>query len=626
MPGIVGFISRMPRERAARDLLRMVESLCHENFYVTGTWADESLGVYVGWIARRDSFSDGMPLRNERGDAVLVFSGEEFPEAGTVQRLKERGHELDVDGPSYVVHLYEEDVSFPAGLNGRFHGLLTDRGRGTAMLFNDRYGMHRIYYHESKDAFYFAAEAKAILAVRPELRRMDPRGAGEFVACGAVLENRTLFEGIEVLPPASAWIFRNGCKAQKETYFEPQDWENQPPLEPEAYYQEIRNVFSRNLPRYFDGHERIAMSLTGGLDTRMILAWDKSDPGSLPCYTFGSVFRENQDVRVARRVAKVCNQPYQVITAGQDFLARFPHFAERAVYLSDGCVDVGRAPDVYLNERAREIAPVRMTGNYGGEVLRRVRTFKPEATLPGLFQPEFLSFVREAEETYAKFQRGNPVSFAVFKQGPWNHYGILAVEETQLSLRSPFLDNDFVRTVFRSPESALATNEVSLRLIADGNRALLRIPTDRGLAGERGPLIGALSRGLLEFQFKAEYAYDLGMPQWVARLDHALSTLHLERYFLGRHKVFHFRIWYRDALAGFVQEMLLDPRSLSRPYIERKQLEVVVRSHLTGDRNYTAEIHKLLTLEILHRLFLDNQVTDSSWERRDVAAGVIADQ
>ena len=46
------------------------------------------------------------------------------------------------------------------------------------MLFNDRYGMQRIYCHESKDAFYFAAEAKAILAVRPELRRMDARGLG----------------------------------------------------------------------------------------------------------------------------------------------------------------------------------------------------------------------------------------------------------------------------------------------------------------------------------------------------------------------------------------------------------------------------------------------------------------
>src|SRR2546426_5714410 len=126
MPGIVGLITKMPRERAQAELQRMVESLGHESFYETGTWADSCMGVYVGWIARKDSFSDGMPLSNERGDVVLVFSGEEFPEPGTQRRLIERRHRLDVPGPSYLVHLYEEDPSFPEGLNGRFHGLLTD--------------------------------------------------------------------------------------------------------------------------------------------------------------------------------------------------------------------------------------------------------------------------------------------------------------------------------------------------------------------------------------------------------------------------------------------------------------------------------------------------------------------
>src|SRR6266571_3369034 len=345
MPGIVGLVTRMPRELAEPELLRMVAALCHEPFYSIGTWVDESRGVYVGWIVRKDSFSDGMPLRNEEGDVVLVFSGEEFPEPGTAHRLKERGHRLDMAGPSYLVHLYEEDRSFPAGLNGRFHGLLTDGTRGTTTLFNDRYGMHRIYYHESKEAFYFAAEAKAILAVRPELRRADPRALGEFVACGCVLEGRSLFQGVHVLPGGVAWVFRNGSV------------------------------------------ERKGMSLTGGLDTRMIMAWQKSPPGSLPCYTFGGMFRDSQDVLVARQVARVCEQSHEVIAVGEEFLSRFPHYVERTVYLTDGCADVSRSPDLYVNERAREIAPVRMTGNYGGEVLRRVRTFKPVEPLPGLFRP-----------------------------------------------------------------------------------------------------------------------------------------------------------------------------------------------------------------------------------------------
>jgi asparagine synthase (glutamine-hydrolysing) len=158
-------------------------------------------------------------------------------------------------------------------------------------------------------------------------------------------------------------------------------------------------------------------------------------------------------------------------------------------------------------------------------------------------------------------------------------------------------------------------------LIADGNRDLLKIPTDRGIAGERGGLLGTTSRALLEFSFKAEYAYDMGMPQWVASVDHVFSSLHLERLFLGRHKVFHFRTWYRDELAGYVREVLLDPRSLSRPYIERKGLEYVVRSHLVGHRNYTNEIHKLLTLELLHRLFLDADLTN---EETSTLAGAAA--
>jgi len=610
MPGIVGFFSRMPREQADRKLFRMVESLRHENFYATGTCVDESLGLYVGWIARKDSFSDGMPLRNERGDVVLVFSGEEFPEAGTAQRLKERGHQLQMAGPSYLVHLSEEDPSFPRGLNGRFHGLLIGRNHGMATLFNDRYGLHRLYYYESKDEFYFAAEAKAILAVRPELRGIDEQGLGEFVACGSVLENRTLFDGVHVLPPGSAWKFQNGELEQKHSYFSPQEWEEQERLGLESYYQELRNVFSRNLQRYFDGRERIAMSLTGGLDTRMIMAWEKPEPGTLPCYTFGSMFRENHDVRVARQVAKSCNQPFQVITAGQEFLSSFPHYAERVVYLTDGCVDVGRAPDLYLNEKAREIAPVRMTGNFGGEILRGVRTFKPEGRFLGPFRAEFHRYIRQAAETYAGLSKGHPLSFAAFRQTPWNHYGVLALEESQLSLRSPFVDNDFVRTVFRSPEPALASDKVSLRLIGDGNRNLLRVPTDRGVAGERGRLLGAATRALLEFSFKAEYGYDMGMPQWVAQVDHAFLQLHLERLFLGRHKVFHFRVWYRDELAGYVAEMLLDRRSLSRPYVDRKGVEAVVRSHLKGERNYTNEIHKLLSLELAHRFFVDEDFTN----------------
>ena len=606
MPGIVGLITRMPRKRAEQELISMVKSVSHETFYSTGMLVDESLGVYVGWAERKGSFSDGMPIWNERRDVGLVFSGEEFPDPGTAFRLKELGHVLDDSGPSYLVHLYEEDHSFPACLNGRFHGLIIDRTLRTVKLFNDRYGMHRIYYHESKDGFYFAAEAKAILKVRPELRSLDPKALGEFVSCGCVLEWRSLFQSVTVLPGGAVWDLQNGSVTRKGTYFTPREWEDQEPLEPESYYKKLRETYSQNLPRYFESQEQIGMSLTGGLDTRMIMAWLKSPSGALPCYTFGGMFRDCQDVIIARQVALVCQQPHVVIPVGKEFLTAFSHYAERTVFLTDGCADVSRSPDLYVNEKARGIAPIRMNGVYGGEVLRRVRAFKPVDPSPGVFSSEIAPSIREARETYHSLLEGHPLSFAVFKQAPWHHYGILALEQTQVSMRSPFLDNEFVKMVFSAPTSAVINNNVSLRLIADGNFALSRIPTDRGFGGAQGHILSVINRGILEFLFKAEYAVDYGMPQWLAKTDWLLSPIRVERLFLGRHKFYHFRVWYRDILARYVREMLLDSRTLSRGYVERRQLEAAVQGHLKGDRNYTSEIHKILTLELLHRLFLDH--------------------
>jgi len=606
MHTIAGFLTRRPREYAEAKLLRMLDVVRREDRHATSVRVEETVGLYIGCVTREASASREIPLRTERGDVVLIFSGEEFPEPGTKLRLKQQGHEFDPSGQSYLVHLYEEDPSFPARLNGRFHGILIDRNRKTAFLFNDRYGMHRIYYHQSTDGFYFATEAKAILAVIPKARRIDPRAAGEFVTCGCTLEGRTLFEGVRVLPGGSKWVLRNGYIVEEQQYFKPEEWEDQEPLEAEPYYRELRNVFSQNLPRYFEGPGPIAMSLTGGLDTRMIMAWQRCSPGSFPCYTFGGEIRDCQDVMLGRRIASMCDQSHEVIHIGRDFLAKFADYAERSVWLTDGCVDVGRAPDLYLNERAREIAPVRMSGVYGGELLRRVFVFKPENSRSQLFAPEFQGYLHQAKATYASNIQRNPVSFAVFKQAPWSQYGILALEETQVRVRTPFLDNELVRTVFRAPAAAFDSNNLCLRLIAEGNSALLGIPTDRGLYmnGRRWSVPAA--HAVLEFLFKAEYAYDIGMPQWLALIDHALSPFHLDRLFLGRHKIFHFRSWYRDLLAAYVRDTLLDSRSLSRSYIEQKGMETIVRGHLSGNRNYATEIHKLLSLELVQKLLLDS--------------------
>src|SRR6266487_3444522 len=606
MPGIVGIISKHGSSTEWRSLIQsMVECMTHEAFYVSGTYINEKLGLWSGWTCHKGTFADCLPIWNEKKDICILFSGEDFADQADIDALKMRGHEFGSDDASYLVHLYEElGCAFLEKLNGWFSGVLVDLREHKMVLFNDRFGVNRIYYHEDASGFYFASEAKALLKILPDTRRVNLRSLGELLSCDAVLENRSLFSGISLLPPGSAWLFSRGEPVKKKTYFKQETWEGQPELSESEFYEQLKATWGRILPRYFSGKHSIGLSLTGGVDSRMILAWAPCPPGKLPCYTWGGTYRDCADVKIARKAAKLCQHPHNTIPVDTEFLSQFRDLAERAVYISDGTMDVTGSIDLYVQRLARQIAPVRVGGVCGGEILRRLVMFKPHPPQQGIFDPELEGAFQRAATTYADELQGHKLSFTSFKQAPWFMASKFSVERSQLTYRTPYFDNDLVALAYQTP-AKLLNNGAALRLIADGNPALGKIGTDRGLAFQSIPGVNRALHWYQEFTFKAEYAYDYRMPQWLARLDHAFAPLHLERLFLGRHNFHHFRVWYRDELSRCLREMLLDSDARSRSYLRANSLEKILKAHTSGQRNYAFEIHKILTLEFIQRKLIE---------------------
>ncbi len=273
----------------------------------------------------------------------------------------------------YRLHLLKKiSLAFLGAQRSRFYGLAIDRSRQTAMHIQRPLWYYAVYYHEAQGRILFCRQKqKAILAVCPNLRATDPARIGQnwFPAAATCKENRTLFRGVHVLPGASAWLFRRGTVQQKHTYFEPREWEEQAPLNENAYYEALRSTLAHSLPPFFNGKQPIGIALTGGLDTRVLMAWRNAPPQTMPCYTWGGTYRDSQDVIVARKVADICKQRHQVVTVGSDFLSQFGRYAERSLYLTDVSVDVSRSPDLFVSERARQIAPVGIVVTYGSEVL-----------------------------------------------------------------------------------------------------------------------------------------------------------------------------------------------------------------------------------------------------------------
>ena len=605
MPGIAGIVSKGPMAQNRASLEAMLRTMLHESFYNCGSWSSEKLGLCVGWTCLSGSFGDCLPIWNEAKDICLLFSGEHFADAAECDALQAQGHRFEVGNASYLVHLYEETgPSFLERLNGWFSGLLVDLRENKVLLFNDRYGTNRVYWHENEQGFYFASEAKALLKVLPQTRRLNYGSLAEFFSCGCVLQDRSFFSGISLLPGAAAWSLSAGQPPHKSSYFDRSAWEKQPQLSPEEYYQQLHSVWNRILPRYFQGPQAVGLSLTGGLDSRMILACAGRAPGTLPCYTFGGPYRDCADVTISRQVAKACQQSHETISLTREYLGQFPALAARVSYLTDGTLDATGSADLFVQKRAREIGPIRVTGLNGGELLRRLIMFKPAPLSQELLAPEFAAQVQGAARTYTGELDCHRVSFTMFKQAPWHLHARLALERTQLTIRTPYFDNHLVALAYQAPPES--TNyQPALRLIAEGAPALQRIGTDRARLIQAIPGLTQIQHLFQEFTFKAEYAYDYGMPQWLVRLDHMVAPLHLERLFLGRHKFYHFRLWFRDEFSGFLREVLLDSRACNRAYLNAGFLKKMVEEHTAGRANFTYPIQRVLAAELLQRTLLE---------------------
>jgi asparagine synthase (glutamine-hydrolysing) len=269
-------------------------------------------------------------------------------------------------------------------------------------------------------------------------------------------------------------------------------------------------------------------------------------------------------------------------------------------------MDVSGAVELYVNRAASEIAPVRITGNYGSEIVRRQIAFRPRPAKQGLHDPALRQQIERAAAMYnASRSRTHDLSFIAFQQVPWHHHARLAVERSQLIVRSPFLDTELVALLYRSPEARATDSAALLDLMHGRSRRLAELPTDRGLSHPAATLVSSLRRVIQSFTVRTEYAYDYGMPQWLNRVDEALRPLRLHRLFLGRHKFYHFRLWYRHQLADHIQAVLLDRRTLERSCFEAAALARMVRNHVSGRGNHTLEIHRALTHELTLRTLID---------------------
>jgi asparagine synthase (glutamine-hydrolysing) len=496
-----------------------------------------------------------------------------------------------------------------AGLPGCGAVFVADPAGARCLVIADRYGRERVFVHTTGGRVLFSSEAKAILAVAPETRAFDPTGIAEWLACGCTVGTHSLFRGIDVLE-GGTMLTVAGPRVERSRYFDLAQLERTSHVSGSAFVE----GFSASLRSAVNASRRrapaVGVSLTGGLDSRMIMASLDAAPAEVPCYTFGSMYRTTGDVRLARQVAAACGQPHQVIELGREFLENAAEHLEKAVYASDGYLGLSGAAELYCNRQARTIAPCRLTGNWGGELMRGVRAFKYALPKGGFINHELVDRVRESSE---KFSPGsNSLSAALFQQLPHQGYGRYAIERSQVRVESPFLDAEVVRWLYQAPV-AIRESRATAAAVVSRRPELLDIPTDTGLLlRQPSRWRQAVRRSVV----KAEYLTSHGAPNWLAKVSSALPAGVLETRFLGVDKFHHFRFWTRHQLAGLVRDTLLgQDRDELASWFDTSRVSQMVAEHVDGRANHIDAIDKLLTVAVARRTLLASRPLPSEAER-----------
>ncbi len=402
------------------------------------------------------------------------------------------------------------------------------------------------------------------------------------------------------MPGGSLGVWEGGTGLRRGRYFDVREWEEQGELTETAFEEEFVETARAVLPMYAESSQRVGISITGGLDTRMLMACLPQAAKPI-CHTYAALSGETLDVSVGRRVAHSLGLEHHTLRISKEFVTNLASHIDRTIFLTDGGHSVLGAHEVFLSDLARELAPIRLTGNFGSEILRSMSTLKRQKLAQrGVVDA---AFVPRVEQWAAAQRSSHPLTRTAFEEVPIHLFGPMAITRSKMTFRTPYLDNALVQLAYRAPFASRNSPASALRLIETGPAVLGRIPTDRGYSCGRSSPLYPFRRLYCEVTFKLDYYDKEGLPKKLAFLDR-FRGLFDSFGLLGLHKFLPYRHWFRDELAPYVADVLDSAMTREQPWWNRNLLPTLAREHGKDGNNFVPELNAILTLEAVERTLI----------------------
>jgi asparagine synthase (glutamine-hydrolysing) len=594
--GIVGMLDLHGRPIDEVELSRMLQAIRHRGPDDSGIYVDHAVGLGNARLAIIDLSEAGhQPMQTEDGSLVLVYNGELYNYREIASELEAAGHRFVGRSDTEVVlrAFAEWGPACVRRFDGMFAFAVWQPANRTLFIARDRFGVKPLYYAEIEGRFVFASEIKGLLEAGL-VPGVCEEALVEYFTFQNVYSDLTLFAGVRLLPAGHTLTTTIGGRTRTAEYwdlvFEPD--ESRPV---DTWAEEVGAAFERAVTRQLVSDVPVGSYLSGGMDSASIAGVATRWIPRLMTFTGGFdlssvtgielVFDERADAE--RAASHFRTEHYEMVMHAGDMAWALP---ELVWHLEDPRIGMSYQ-NHYIARLASRFVKVVMAGTGGDELFagypwryrlvedapshaefeRRYYAYwtrlVPDGEKSAFFAPEVWRRVGDYEPfdlfraVAAPSSDWGAVDKALYFEAKTFLHGLLLVEDKvsmahSLEARVPFLDNDLVDVA-------------------------RRIPGRLKHFGEEGkPLLRRAMARLLPEELVSKKKQGFSPPD---------------------------QSWYAGPTMDYIQQILLDRRTLSRGWFQDAYVRRILDEHVSGRVNHRLVIWSLLCFEWWNRLFIDGE-------------------
>jgi asparagine synthase (glutamine-hydrolysing) len=371
MCGIVGVLDAQPVSRALVEGMR--DRLAHRGPDAAGLWASGDERVVLGH--RRLSIIDrsaaaNQPFLSSDGSLALILNGEIYNFRALRRELEAAGASFRTTSDSEVLlaayELWGRDCV--ERFSGMFAFAIWDETRRVLFCARDRAGEKPFHFVTTGSTFAFASELKALMLLPGLRREVDWTSIADFLTFGYVPDPKTVWSGIEKLPPGHTLeveLRADGPVAGTAIPY--WDMQIEPTVAEEDWDEAIRGALRAAAAEMTVSDVPVGTFLSGGVDSSAVTA-SLAEEGQRPtAFTIGFAEAEYDERPWASLVAD---------RLGVDLVSREVRADDVDAVFRDTILwhydepfnDHSYLPTYYLCREARSRITVALSGDGGDEV------------------------------------------------------------------------------------------------------------------------------------------------------------------------------------------------------------------------------------------------------------------